>query len=488
MSKFHSSVTRRDFMKALGLTGVGLGATVAATPVIHDLDELMSSTTANVKRPWWISEREHDNPTVEVDWGMLQRYDHKLVNPSTIARQAVGIEEYSRLQAEGRAKRDSDSFNTPGRMLRDQALRNGSGGGSKVRAARGDWNGPMGAATPEVLGVPKWHGTPEEATRMLRSAMIFFGAAAITVGGLNGDKHRKMINKSDRSRDIVFQNLPAGDPGGLIDNRYVIPDIPLWEIGWQSPHAREPYTTGQSDLWKAANGARYTRRSIVQPATQEFMRTLGYLCFAGTGYPITSGAGNACLHGGAEGSRATNCAISPIYGSVHGYFELITDLEMEEEPPIDAGIWKFCQTCGICAEACPSESLPSVDVEPSWEVTTSPLAPGIPMTGHIWKKSLWPDRISCNLWNIASTQASAYGCHICAQVCAFNQGKAAIVHSITKGVIATTGLFNGMIANMADLFGYGQYDPEDWWDLSLPQFGIDTDAYAKGGGYSKGGI
>jgi reductive dehalogenase len=215
------------------------------------------------------------------------------------------------------------------------------------------------------------------------------------------------------------------------------------------------------------------------------MRTLGYLCIAGIGYPITSGAGNACLHGGAEGSRATNCAISPIYGSVHGYFELLTDLEMEEEPPIDAGIWRFCQTCGICAEACPSGSLPLKGVEPSWEVSPSPDYPNITMTGHKWKKSFWPDRISCNLWNIASTQASAYGCHICAQVCAFNQGTAAIVHQFTKGTIATTGVFNGLIANMAGVFGYDQLPPEDWWDQSLPQFGIDSTVYAKNSGYHK---
>lgn len=484
MSKFHSVVARRDFMKGLGLAGAGLGVAGAAAPVIHDLDELMSSTTAGVKRSWWIKERELDNPTIEVDWSMLKRYDHKLVNPSTIAKQAVGSDEYGRLQVEGRVLSNSQQYSAPGRMHRDRALRDGSGGGSKVRAARGDWGGPMGTATPEERGIPRWQGNPEENTRMVRTALVFFGAAAVTVGGLNG-KHRNFINKSDRSRDIVFQDLPAGDPGGLIDNRYIIPDIPLWEIGWQSPHAREAYSTGQSDIWKAANGARYTRRAIVQPAMQEFMRALGYMCFAGTGYPITSGQGNACLHGGAETGRAANCVISPEYGSTHGYFELLTDMELEEEPPVDAGIWRFCQTCGRCAEYCPSNSLAPLDVEPSWEVKTSREAPGIPMTGHPWKKGFWPDRISCNLWNISNVQASSYGCHICAQVCPFNQGQGAIAHQFVKGLVATTGIFNSFVANMADVFGYGHGDPEAWWDRSYPQFGIDTTIMAKDGGYNK---
>ncbi len=38
MSKFHHTVTRRDFMKGLGLAGAGLGAAAATAPVFHDLD------------------------------------------------------------------------------------------------------------------------------------------------------------------------------------------------------------------------------------------------------------------------------------------------------------------------------------------------------------------------------------------------------------------------------------------------------------------
>jgi hypothetical protein len=96
---------------------------------------------------------------------------------------------------------------------------------------------------------------------------------------------------------------------------------------------------------------------------------------------------------------------------------------------------------------------------------------------------LWPDRISCNLFNIASKQASAYGCHICAQVCPFNQGQGAIAHEFTKGMVATTGIFNRFFYNLAELFGYEQLDPDEWWDMSLPQFGIDTTVYSKDAGY-----
>ncbi|GAI62827.1 unnamed protein product, partial [marine sediment metagenome] len=77
MSTFHSTLSRRDFMKTLGLSAAGLGAASAAAPVFHDLDELTSrsSGAANEKRPWWVKERDYLDPTCEIDWNILDRWD-----------------------------------------------------------------------------------------------------------------------------------------------------------------------------------------------------------------------------------------------------------------------------------------------------------------------------------------------------------------------------------------------------------------------------
>ena len=83
MSKFHSIVSRRDFMKGLGLAGAGLGVAAAASPVFHDLDELTASPTGEWKRSWWVKEREYDDPTAEVDWSMLKRLDHAATRRGT---------------------------------------------------------------------------------------------------------------------------------------------------------------------------------------------------------------------------------------------------------------------------------------------------------------------------------------------------------------------------------------------------------------------
>ncbi|MEL7562418.1 MAG: twin-arginine translocation signal domain-containing protein, partial [Dehalogenimonas sp.] len=36
MSRFHSVVSRREFMKAIGLLGAGIGGASLVTPVFHD--------------------------------------------------------------------------------------------------------------------------------------------------------------------------------------------------------------------------------------------------------------------------------------------------------------------------------------------------------------------------------------------------------------------------------------------------------------------
>jgi anaerobic selenocysteine-containing dehydrogenase len=51
MSKFHTTVSRRNFMKGIGLGAAGLGAAAAATPVFHDMDELATAPEGARKVP-----------------------------------------------------------------------------------------------------------------------------------------------------------------------------------------------------------------------------------------------------------------------------------------------------------------------------------------------------------------------------------------------------------------------------------------------------
>ena len=80
------------------------------------------------------------------------------------------------------------------------------------------------AATPEELGVPKWQGTPEENTRMLRAAMRFLGASEVGMSEMDAH-HKKLI----------------GLYGDNISQRYwPFGSSPNWPLGWISMRKLPP--------------------------------------------------------------------------------------------------------------------------------------------------------------------------------------------------------------------------------------------------------
>jgi reductive dehalogenase len=325
--------------------------------------------------------------------------------------------------------------------------------------------------------------------------MIYFGAVAFYPGELNGSKHRKLVNATDRGHPIVFEDVPEGYDTG---KKHVLPDKELWEIGYAVPESREMHRAGYTNIRRAANSSRYRIRTLVAPATQEFLRTLGYICEGASAYPLTAGAGTACLHGAAEQHRNSWWVIDVELDPLVGRFELVTDLPMEPAPPADAGIFKFCDTCAHCATVCPSDSV-SKEKERTWEKPVSPYT-GIPVAGQIWKKIHWTNLATCDIY----TSSVEYGCELCRTACPFMTNRAALAHDLIRATVATSPIFNGFIANTISLFGFGQNDDDgnlvgyteanyaraaanghSWWDMSLPSFGWDSTTFAGDGGYRK---
>ena len=220
MVKQHSTVSRRDFMKALGIGAAGVAAVGTASsvaiPAFKDLDDMASfEHTLKPNRKWWVKEREILDPTVEVDWNTLapaKTMETMWVIPSW--KKYVSPAEVSALQTETTRTRNqwyavnSSDKGENGCRMRDWQLQNAGGFQNWSQNLNGyqgsGWGGGRsltGPATPNAWnnaayianGSAKWQGTPEENTLMLRAAMRYFGSPQFGVIKLTSQT-KKLLN------------------------------------------------------------------------------------------------------------------------------------------------------------------------------------------------------------------------------------------------------------------------------------------------------
>ncbi|PPD57582.1 reductive dehalogenase [Dehalogenimonas etheniformans] len=490
MSKFHSNVSRRDFMKILGMSSVGIGGAALVAPVFHDLDEMMSSTSAIQKRPWYVKERPLMNPTVEIDWGMMNRFDRR--NNAQVAHsQAVyyGRDRVLAMAAKGAAVVENLK-KTQGKnySLRFQALGNGLTPGSSASQA---WEGlatPKKGITPAETGLPKWNGTPEENSKVLTAALRYFGSALNGYAELDNTWRTKLVLTYTRgsisgtnyidspwpppdtaSKPTVFENV---DRGYATSNKQVIPNKNMWVIHVDTIESQSIIKLGQPQEWQA-NDSQLTRHVGLEPSMINFLKALGdyqVLDSYNHGGSTLNWGATAVLTGTGEQSRQDGYTLTPEFACNHNPGTSYTDFPLAPTNPIDAGMWKFCASCGKCAITCPSGSISS-DKQPSWEIP--PVNGKEDVSHNKGVKAFWSNMFTCRIWSAENT--TMHGCGICHGECMFAQDSAAMVHTVIKSTIPTIGIFNSFFAKMGEQFGYGNFaDSESWWDMSLPVYGIDT--------------
>jgi epoxyqueuosine reductase len=318
--------------------------------------------------------------------------------------------------------------------------------------------------TAEDMGVPRWDGTPEENARMIRAVMRHFGADQ--VGFLELDERVKKLVYSFDARDgkpIEFENVEWAYE---TDKKRVIPERARWVIVFSVQMSEELIKRydgkAPTALSSSTVGLAYARGRNILDRLQTFLYVLGYQGLMGSwfnGLAIAPALG--VMAGLGELSRL-NRLISPEYGPLQRIFKIITDLPLAPTGPIDAGIMRFCRTCKVCAEACPSRAL-SMDTEPSWEVVGPWNNPG--------HKAYFADGVKCRTWWSVST----VGCSTCFAVCPFSHKDKSFIHKVIAPTISYTSVMNGLFTKMHGVFGYEQpRDSESWWNLNLPPHGIDT--------------
>lgn len=456
MTIFHSTLSRRDFMKGLGLTGAGLGAAAAVGPSFHDLDELAASN--NSQQPWWVKEREHHDPTVEIDWNLFKPYD-RAKNPFYTKPPEVVAALAARDKAD---KEQSYAQKIPGRSLRDQAFSNGS----SFNGPDAPWDGPANGALPAEANGVAWQDSPENNLQMMRAAIHAYGGV-LTGALVMDDKVRNIFDASG----FVFENINKGTQ----DEKkvYHIPEKCKYVLTFavKQNYLQALYQLRKDDsmptgygvnqpLGAQATGQAYSNSSYVGYSAMRMVKTLGYGAYK-TG--CTGNVGLGVFSGLGEAARNSHLN-TPRYGLMVRYTNyFFTDLPLAPTPPIDAGMFAFCANCRRCGEFCPTESL-SQQQEPTWETAGTYNRPGFKGYFMGWKGCI--------------DFGGPGACAVCHTNCPFNHAAEGVIHPVVRSTAATTPLFNGFFATMDKAFGYGKPKSEEelaaWWTRDPNKDQIDT--------------
>jgi len=294
---------------------------------------------------------------------------------------------------------------------------------------------------------------PRTVTRDVKVAARFFGASLVGVARL--DK-RHFYSRDLDGKYVVFEDVPR--PYEVAEKR-VIPDRCRRVIVYAVRMSSEAVKRAPTAIGTASANIAYSQLAMVGASLAAFIRSMGYVaipCMNDTAVSIPiaieAGLGELGRH---------NRMITPEFGPMVRLGKVITDLPLEPDHPIDAGIKEFCRSCSKCAEACPSGA-----ISPAPEPSMTPVGPWNNPGHEAW----FEDSVRC--YSYTSTLNTT--CMICFSVCPFSKKNHAAIHSLVKATIATTDLLDGVIRSVDDAFGYGgQKSPDGWWDLDLPPFGLD---------------
>ncbi|MCP4680698.1 MAG: reductive dehalogenase, partial [Desulfobacterales bacterium] len=393
--------------------------------------------------------------------------------------------------------------NVPGSSLKDFALHYAAG--SFFRWGLG-WNGRMLAGreiytevaarnihTPQDLGVPRWEGTPEEASDMIEAAGIQLGSTQVAFTRINplwippfvkfdpdADKvtplpdlilelseifegdlynfYRDDIPKI-KTRALKFKENMLKDRDKVL---MVLPERYKYVVVGTSARPYDLTVRAGSQLGAAGDRVGASDSFLAMTRIRNFIKGLGYDT---VDMPSMNDVPWAVAAGLGEMGRM-NRMISPIFGGNVVLWSFITDLPVAPDKPIDFGLQEFCRNCKKCAEACPAGAL-SMDKEPSWAPRGPWSVPG--------KKVYFENSKKCQEY---MNQAKNF-CAICLSSCPWTKKDKAALHQISRIMGSKASWAGEMLRKMDDAFGYERITPEDsemndWWKLNIPTGGIDT--------------
>ncbi len=449
------SLERREFLKLLSAGSAALGLGIAAPEVI--------GKTSNGRVVF--SPSEYGNLPVEIRSAQdfPYTYDTAVLKPmsekyNTFSRN-VWVPERRKALAEVEDVTYKNLIEGQGKVPNqtrlDYALMAAAWTYARSDGITYRWDGPSGMVRGSGLHQfgpwdpadidMKW----EDATRAVKHAALFYGSSQAGVAELNplwlySDSFAP--RRDDRERAIPV--LAEGDRYEKSEDAWYIPRSMnrVIALAFEEYHLGIANSPGR--LASAAVGDGYSRMAVTSSTLAEFIRGLGYRAL-----PAGNGVGLSipmAVDAGLGELGRLGLLVTPKYGPRVRLAKVITDMPLIPDSPISFGVTEFCEACMLCADHCPSRSIP--EGERTWKGPSPANNPGT----HKWY--ITPE--TCYDFN-------GFSCSNCKRVCPFTKPNNSWLHRMIRVIIAGRAKpLNNLMVTLDQASGYGhQLQGADFWKL-----------------------
>lgn len=289
----------------------------------------------------------------------------------------------------------------------------------------------------------------EEVSVATKHASLVYGASLAGIAELNPlwiyDQRLSPI-REDRERTIpvIFDN----ERFEKTKDAWYIPKSMNRVIALAFEEDYDAIMNSPGRLASGATGNGYTRMAVTAYAVAQFIRNLGYRAIpSGNGFglsiPIAIDAGLGEL-------GRLGLLVTPKYGPRVRIAKVITDMPLVPDPPIRFGVKEFCESCMLCEEFCPSNSISRGPQ--TWE--------GKSVSNNKGTLKWYIEPESCNDYN-------GFSCSNCKRVCPFNKPNNSWLHrAIRTGINVKSGLLDKIMVTLDQASGYGEeVQATEFWKM-----------------------
>jgi ferredoxin len=185
-----------------------------------------------------------------------------------------------------------------------------------------------------------------------------------------------------------------------------------------------------------AVGLAYSKCRTISESVARYVAQLGYSAYPAVNelalsvpLAIDAGLGEFARNG---------LLVSKTNGMAVRIAKVLTDMPLQQDPPVDLGVRRFCQKCKRCAETCPPKAI-SFDDEPRGETFSISNNPGI-MKWYVKVDSCY--EFWCN---------NGTDCSNCVTSCPFTKPDT-FSHRVARSIVARTGQLNGLLLRLDRLY------------------------------------